>query len=158
MFALLTEHGPNQWNFLPEDGVKSEMQDVADGRAAAILAKDGEKIVGFAVAYPGLIRFPKLTTSKLDQSKFGYIGDVVVHPNYSGRGIGSSLLNQAKAFLSASGVVEVHIDCHEENAASRGMMRKAGFEELATFHDPDRRFVGSRRTWLGQSIVNSAPY
>jgi hypothetical protein len=38
------------------------------------------------------------------------------------------------------------IDRHEENLASAGMMRKAGFTELRTFVDLQRRDYGSRKT------------
>lgn len=46
------------------------------------------------------------------------------------------------------GVGDVFIERHEENAGSAGMMRKAGFREVRTFNDPERRATGSRRTTL----------
>lgn len=152
MQSLLMKHGPNEWNYLPEEGVKAEMEDVASGRAIAVLAEAEEKIIGFAVAYPGLIRFPAIVDSRKDAGACGYIGDVVVHSDFAGKGIGSKLLNEAKSLLREAKVQEIHIDCHEENAASRGMMRKAGFRQLALFDDPDRRFAGSRKTWLGRCM------
>jgi L-amino acid N-acyltransferase YncA len=38
------------------------------------------------------------------------------------------------------------VDRHSENIGSAGMMRKAGFKELATFVDLDRRDFGNRST------------
>ena len=38
------------------------------------------------------------------------------------------------------------IDRHEENLASAGMMRKAGFVTLKTYLDLERRDYGSRKT------------
>ncbi len=57
-----------------------------------------------------------------------------------------ALLKQALALLAAQGVYTVYIDRHEENAASAGMMRKAGFVEIDTFAEPARRPHGSGRT------------
>ena len=44
------------------------------------------------------------------------------------------------------GVDAVFVDRHEENLASAGMMRKAGFTEVETYADPRRRPHGSGRT------------
>jgi hypothetical protein len=56
------------------------------------------------------------------------------------------LLREALAVLSTMGVDTVFIDRHEENLASAGMMRRAGFMELETYADPRRRPHGSGRT------------
>ena len=41
---------------------------------------------------------------------------------------------------------EVFIERHEENLASAGMMRKAAFSHVETFHDPAKRTSGSRNS------------
>jgi len=41
MYPLLKEHGPNIWNYLPEEGITEELRDVATGEALAILAEIG---------------------------------------------------------------------------------------------------------------------
>ena len=152
MYSLLKEHGPNKWNYLPEGGVIAELRDVADGKAVSILAELGDYIVGFAIAYPGFIRFPEYTTPSNSTEIIGYIGDIVVHMEHSGKGIGTVLVEEVKAALIEHGISEIYIDCHEENTASRLMMKKAGFEEVAVYFDPERRFVGSRRSWVGRFI------
>ncbi len=50
------------------------------------------------------------------------------------------------AQLADEGIEDVYIDRHEENLASAGMMRKAGFVELETYADPARRPNGSGRS------------
>lgn len=150
MRSFLMEHGPNDWNHLPEDGVAAELRDVAEGKAIALLVEIDMKLVGFAIAYPGFNRFPEYTSPNTSATVVGYIGDVVVHKDYAGKGIGSTLLEETKGALLERGVLEVSIDCHEENKASRGMMRKAGFKELALYFDPERRSIGSRRSWVGR--------
>ena len=59
MRSTLFEHGPNDWNYLPKQGVVQELKDVADGKAIGVLAKSEEVMLGFAVAYPRYIHFPK---------------------------------------------------------------------------------------------------
>jgi L-amino acid N-acyltransferase YncA len=74
------------------------------------------------------------------------VAEVVVHNDYSGRGIGSQLLNTIIAKAPDLGARKVLLDRHEENAPSAGMMRRAGFVEICTFSDLDRRHSGSRKT------------
>jgi len=50
------------------------------------------------------------------------------------------------AELAKLGADVVFIDRHEENLASAGMMRAAGFVEIDTYADPRRRPHGSGRT------------
>jgi ribosomal protein S18 acetylase RimI-like enzyme len=70
----------------------------------------------------------------------------VVRRERTGQGLGTRLLREALAALSSMGVDAVFIDRHEENIASAGMMRRAGFMELETYADPRRRPNGSGRT------------
>jgi ribosomal protein S18 acetylase RimI-like enzyme len=60
--------------------------------------------------------------------------------------LGTRLLRQALAEFSAKGAQVVFIDRHEENLASAGMMRRAGFVEFDTYADLRRRPHGSGRT------------
>ena len=76
----------------------------------------------------------------------GYICEAVVHRDMVGQGLGSRLLRRAVERLAAQGVADIYIDRHEENAGSAGMMRKAGFVEIDSYADPERRPHGSRRT------------
>ena len=149
MRSLLFEHGANQWNYLPEDDVEQELDDVAGGRAIAVVAESADILIGIAASYPAFIRFPDYTSAEMKLDEVGYIGDVVVHREYVGRGIGTKLLEQVMSKLSEINILSVYIDCHEENLASRQMMKKAGFVEVATYVDHERRAVGSRKTWVG---------
>ena len=117
MGYLLKEHAPNKWNYLPEEGVTKELRDIAKGKAIAVLTGSKKQIVGFAIAYLEFNRFPEYTASETPVEKLGYIGDVVVHNKHTGKGIGTSLIEEAKAILLKYGVSEIYIDCHEENLA-----------------------------------------
>ena len=66
--------------------------------------------------------------------------------DWVGQGLGTRLLREALASLSSRGVSSVFIDRHEENLASAGMMRRAGFVEMDTYADPRRHPHGSGRT------------
>jgi ribosomal protein S18 acetylase RimI-like enzyme len=60
--------------------------------------------------------------------------------------LGTRLLRETLSALRQMGAQAVFIDRHEENRASAGMMRRAGFVEIETFAEPWRRPHGSGRT------------
>jgi GNAT superfamily N-acetyltransferase len=156
MYSVLMEYGTNEWNYLPEADVAAELKDVAEGKAFALLAELDTSIIGFAIAYPRFIRFPEHTDPNISEAAVGYIGDVVVHKEYAGKGIGTVLLEEVKKAFLKYGVFEIYIDCHEENKASRGMMRKACFEELTRYLDPKRRTTGTRKSWVGHCSLQKS--
>lgn len=143
--ALLLEHGPNPWNYLPETAMREHLGAIADGTVEAVVAQQGERIVGF-VSYIQTHQFVDQQPAARRDEAHGYICEAVVHRDLAGQGLGSTLLEKAVARLGEKGLVDIYIDRHEENIASAGMMRKAGFSELHTYSDPQRRPNGSRRT------------
>lgn len=143
--ALIFAHGPNPWNHLPEAEVRAHLQAIADGSVQAVLAERGGELLGF-VSYQRSRYFQRYQPAARSASEHGYICEAVIHLQMAGRGLGSRLLVQAVAHLAEEGVQDIYIDRHEENAASAGMMRKAGFVEIETYADPARRPHGSGRT------------
>ncbi len=59
---------------------------------------------------------------------------------------GAEMASGAGMVAGAKGTTALLIDRHEENLASAGMMRKAGFVTLKTYLDLERRDYGSRKT------------
>jgi ribosomal-protein-alanine N-acetyltransferase len=57
------------------------------------------------------------------------VGRLAVAPPRRRTGIGSALLAEAVAFAASKGAVAVTLCTQEENAASRGLYRRAGFRE-----------------------------
>ena len=110
----------------------------------AVLAEESE-ITGFAI-----LIFKEACPSQLSQysnlSTMAYINDVVVNMNYSGKGIGSRLLHKAIELAKKAQCEKVYIARHEENLASAGMMRKASFQIVDSYYDPNKRTTGSRKT------------
>ncbi len=151
---FLFEHGPNQWNYLPEDGINKTFSLLANNHGEALVACDGETIIGLAIFfYPSAL--PESFQKYAQSEPTIYIAEVVVHKDYAGRGIGSQLLNEIITKAPSLNATKVLLDRHEENAPSAGMMRKAGFVEICTFSDLDRRLSGSRKTTvLGFDIVS----
>lgn len=144
MRALLLRDGSNEWNYITSESINSQLQLIDEKKALAVLAEDNE-IVGFAIlifreACPSMLR------QYCDISSTAYINDVVVSLNQSGRGVGSKLLLEAIDLAQRENCNKVYIERHEENRASAGMMRKAGFEIVETFYDPEKRTAGSRKT------------
>jgi ribosomal protein S18 acetylase RimI-like enzyme len=145
--SFLFEHATNPWNYLPTGGVDSEFSLVAQQQASALVAVEGNKPVGFVIFY-----HPTILPSKYHQYTNGnnaiYIAEAAVHRNYGGQGIGTHLLTLVIERAPALGASMLIIDRHEQNAASAGMMRKAGFIELCTFVDEPRRNYGSKKTTI----------
>lgn len=145
--ALLLGHGPNPWNHLPEAEVRSHLAAIADGATRAVLAEEQGRLRGF-VSYRLTRDFARHQPAGRTEQLHGYVCEAVVHRDCVGRGLGGRLLEAAVAELWRLGVDDIYIDRHEENAASAGMMRKAGFAELLTYADPARRPNGSGRSTL----------
>ena len=143
--ALIFDHGANVWNYLPEDGIRAHIDDIAQGRAHGVLALQDGQILG-AVTFGLSTDFDRYLPAPLRGTPQGYVSEAVVQRDQAGRGLGTRLLQEALASLATMGVHMVFIDRHEENLASAGMMRRAGFVEVETYLDPRRRPHGSGRT------------
>lgn len=144
---LILEHGPNPWNHLPPDEVNAHLRGIADASVGAMLAEGEGRLAGFVSFYLSQDFKLHQPTGRQEQLQ-GYVCEAVVHRDIAGRGLGTQLLRAAMSRLAVLGAVDIYIERHEENLASAGMMRKAGFRELSTFDDPARRPNGSRRTTL----------
>jgi len=123
----------------------------------AMVAEDAnhKQIIGFAVLIDGTVS-PAYLTQYFDLHGLCFIGDVVVSQAYSSQGIATKLLELCLEQAKKKPVQVVLIERHEENLASAGMMRKAGFQVIDTFHDPDKRSSGSRKTAILQYNIPSA--
>jgi len=145
LLAFLFEHARNPWNYLPEQPLREHFAGLADGKVEALMAYVDGELAGF-VSFQTSRYFARYQPAGTRDRPHGYISEAAVHPGYAGKGLGSLLLGAAVRRLEGLGVDAVFIDRHEENAASAGMMRKAGFVEVDTYADPDRRPEGSGRT------------
>jgi ribosomal protein S18 acetylase RimI-like enzyme len=143
--ALIFEHGANIWNYLPEDGIREHLDDVAQGRAHGVLALHDGLILG-AVTYCLNTDFDRYLSPPWRGVPQGYVCEAVVRRDQAGQGLGTRLLLEALKVMEKMGARMVFIDRHEENLASAGMMRRAGFVEIDTFAQPWRRPHGSGRT------------
>ena len=147
--AFLVEQGSNQWNYLPEAGVNEQFQRLTLGSDRCLVAVDNEAVVGMAI-YRQAGDAPKIFTNFVNLSHVVYVAEVVVHSEFTGKGIGSALMDEIIMIAKKLGAKELVIDRHEQNLASAGMMRKVGFKELDCFVDLRRRETGSQKT----SILN----
>jgi ribosomal protein S18 acetylase RimI-like enzyme len=143
--GLIFEHGPNPWNHLPEAEVRAHLQGIAAGAVQALLAEREGELLGF-VSYRLSRDFARYQPVPRRAQEHAYICEAVTQRQAAGQGLGSRLLRQVVGLLAEQGIVDIYIDRHEQNAASAGMMRKAGFVELESYADPQRRPYGSGRT------------
>ncbi len=142
---LIFDHGANIWNYLPEDGIREHLDDITQGRAQGLLALEEGQLIG-AVTFGLSTDFDHYLPEQARGTPQGYVSEAVVRRDRTGQGLGTLLLRAALAELGKLGAEVVFIDRHEENLASAGMMRRAGFVEIETYADPRRRPHGSGRT------------
>lgn len=152
MTAFIFTHGPNQWNHLPEEDVGAHISAIDGGKTGAVLAEIDGHLVGF-VTFTASRAMTRYQSRDRIGHRHGYVCEAVVHRDHAGKGIGAQLLKAVVSELAAKGYAEIYIERHEENRASAGMMRKAGFIEIDTFDDPVRRTSGSRRTTVCRLIA-----
>lgn len=144
MKALLLREGPNEWNYLTDESVSGQIDLIRNDKALAVVAEEVE-ILGFAVLIFGRACPGKLSGyQSLDE--VAYINDVVVGKQLAGQGIGTKFLLKCCSIAKDNNLNAVYIERHEDNLASAGMMKKAGFELVETIYDPAKRFSGSRNT------------
>jgi len=142
---LIFDHGANIWNYLPEEGIREHLDDIAQGRAQGVLALEQGQLIG-AVTFGLSTDFDRYLPEQARGTPQGYVSEAVVRRDRTGQGWGTRLLRQALVELGKLGADMVFIDRHKENLASAGMMRAAGFVEMDTYADPRRRPHGSGRT------------
>ena len=143
--TLIFDDGVNIWNYLPEDGIGEHLEDIALGRAFGVLALEQGQLIG-AVTFGLSTDFDDYLPPQARGTPQGYVSEAVVRRDRTGQGWGTRLLRLALVELGKLGAERVFIDRHEENLASAGMMRAAGFVEIDTYADPRRRPHGSGRT------------
>ncbi len=144
MRELLLREGPNAWNYITEDSINEQFTLIKEDKALAIII-EGSEIFGFSVLIFSTA-CPLLLEKYDDLKEVAYIADVVVSKDKSGKGLGSKLLLECISLAKKKNISKVYIERHEENLASAGMMRKAGFKIVDTFNDPERRTEGSENT------------
>ncbi len=81
-----------------------------------IVAKDGEKIVGFAMCW-----------FIMDEC---HIGNIAVHPNYRNQKIASTLLNELLKDCKEHGTNYLLLEVRASNVPAQNLYKKLGFEEV----------------------------
>ncbi|RXJ71139.1 GNAT family N-acetyltransferase [Veronia nyctiphanis] len=150
--TLLWKYGPNEWNHLTPEGVDNEFKLVETGSATTITAIYEHEIIGFAVLIEGS-KSPNYLEKYGPVENISFIGDVVVSDEHSGKGVATQLLTECILEAEVKGKETVLIERHEENLASAGMMRKAGFTVIDTFLDTAKRNSGSRKSVILESKI-----
>lgn len=151
--ACLFEHGPNPWNYLPEGPVRAHLAEIGTGRIEAMIAEaDGGGVAGFISYQPLSGEFFRYQAE--GRLAHAYVCEAVVNSEFAGRGLGAQLLRAVVQDIRNRGVDDIYIDRHADNAASAGMMRKAGFVEVETYDDPARRPNGTQRTTVCRLSVS----
>jgi ribosomal protein S18 acetylase RimI-like enzyme len=127
--ALLVEehHSFDERRFLPTrdrtptDYAAFLVRQLADPNVVVLVADDHGDVVGYT--YATIEGYDYMTL----RGPAGVIQDVIVDPDFRGRGLGRQLLNAAVEALSAGGASQVVLSTAERNEAAQRLFASAGF-------------------------------
>lgn len=139
---FMFEFGPTEHNIVIDDPINQEFDQIATGETICFKALMAGRLVGIATCNTHR-KFPKY--EKTDR-KTGYLSQNVVLPELRGKGIGSELVKARKSFLLDQGVQAIYVTHHADNFSSAGALQHAGFTEVDSYLDLEKRLVGSRKT------------
>ena len=139
---FMFEFGPTEYNVVVDEPINQEFDQITTGETICFKALSAGQLVGIATCNTHR-KFPKYETT---DRKTGYLSQNVVLPDRRGKGIGSELVKARKKFLLEQGIRAIYVTHHADNASSAGALQHAGFIEIDTYSDPEKRLVGSRKT------------
>ena len=58
-----------------------------------------------------------------------YLGGFAIHPNFAGKGYGSSMMNEIIQYAGQRGFLRIELSVYTENGNARRLYEKAGFRE-----------------------------
>lgn len=101
-----------------------ELCEVKCGRF--FVAEAGGQVVGFVCV------FARATGGELVnvQTEFAYVSDLVVLPEFRGRGIGRALLARAEEFAVEQGATLIQLSVLAKNSGPRRLYEQFGFEDF----------------------------
>lgn len=78
------------------------------------------------------------------RSDLAVLWDIRVHDDYKGQGIGQALFDMAKTWAKAQGLVQMKIECQNNNVPAVNFYHKqgavlGGFDEYAYYEEPEYR-------------------
>jgi N-acetylglutamate synthase-like GNAT family acetyltransferase len=94
-----------------------------------ILAKDDEDLIGY-------LRLEYLW------SKYPYIGLIMVHPDYRGKGLGKRLLKYVEEHLKSKGIKTIYSSSQVNEADPQEWHRKMGFKECGIINGINEGKIG----------------
>jgi GNAT superfamily N-acetyltransferase len=98
------------------------------GSAHVLVALEGERIVGFAFAHPGIVDGESmLEAADVDAEHTAVIAQLLVEPRWGRRGHGSRLLAAATDVLSADGFTRVVTWVPENSVSGTAFLASAGW-------------------------------
>lgn len=108
-------------NRTPTDYAAFMSTQLGDPSIAVLVAEDHGDVIGYSYAVVEGYDYMSL------RGPAGVVHDVMVDPEYRGRGIGRQLLEATLAFLKARGAPRVVLSTAENNAVAQRLFTSVGF-------------------------------
>jgi ribosomal protein S18 acetylase RimI-like enzyme len=109
------------WNRTPADYAAFMGAQLTDPDAIVLVAHDHGDVIGYAYAAVEGYDYMAL------RGPAGVLHDIIVDPEYRGRGVGGLLLDATLAALRARGAPRVVLSTAERNEAAQRLFARAGF-------------------------------
>jgi ribosomal protein S18 acetylase RimI-like enzyme len=111
-----------------EYALKEELANTDDGRGVLYIALDGNKAIGFSVAF--LLKKPREEDSLgIIPAQSGRIEELYISPEYRGKGIASALMQKMEMFLKKNGCKYIIVGVKAYNQSAHDLYKYLGYKD-----------------------------
>eukprot|EP01083_Nonionella_stella_P262375 892233_1 len=141
LFIFNKTHGSTPFNFIPDEPVKKHLAKIKTGETSVWGAFVSDELIGFVSMEPNS---PYYLQQSPKQKCAAFIHEFVVDPKFRGHRVGQTLIglcvnSQSDIFHINPAIQEVYTTAHAQNIPSIKAFIRAGFKEVVTFKDEQRK-------------------
>eukprot|EP01084_Bolivina_argentea_P155326 270681_1 len=144
LFLFNKTHGSTPFNFIPDEPVKKHLAKIKTGETSVWGAFVSDELIGFVSMESNSPYYLQQSRKDSPQKCAAFIHEFVVDPKFRGHRVGQTLIglcvnSQSDIFHINPAIQEVYTTCHAQNTPSIKAFIRAGFKEVITFEDEQRK-------------------